>query len=200
MPEETTANDTQAESAATSQEDTTSTAGNAETTEGQEPESKQYSAAYVEELRKEAAQNRIKAKKAEDALKQRQDADLSETERMQKRLAELEEAEKGWATEKQTILLTQAVTSEATKAGAKYPDLIIRSLDRNSVEFDNDGNPTNLGKVIGALRTDYPDLFRSTTGSADGGATNALIRPELRPGIDRLNYAYENESTTAKKR
>ncbi len=168
------------EEATTGQEPTTTDQASTETTpptadnKGQESESKQFTAEYVEELRKEAAQNRIKAKRAEDALKKREEADMTETEKMQRRLAELEEAEKGWATEKQTILLSQAVTSEAAKAGALYPDLLIKSLDRSAVEFDENGKPTNLDKVIGALRKDYPALFRSTNGSADGGAGGSV--------------------------
>jgi hypothetical protein len=97
-------------------------------------------------------------------------ANLSESERKDRRLAELEAAQTAWELERQTLTLRHAAFQAAVKAGAVYPDLVVNAISPASVEWGKDGDPTNLDKVVADARQAYPNLFRVTPGQVDGGA------------------------------
>lgn len=73
------------------------------------------------------------------------------------------------------------------------------ALVQSDLEFDDDGEPTNVDALIAQAKKDEPDLFRAAAGSADGGARDSTAR-EVQPGVDRLAYAYETQSKTARNR
>lgn len=56
----------------------------------------------------------------------------------------------------------------ATKANARAPRTLFKAL-KGELQFDDDGNVTNLSAVIDKAKTDEPDLFKSGAGHADGG-------------------------------
>lgn len=153
----------------------------------------------------ETPENLLKALKAErDARKalekelkplksyreQQEQAKLTETEKLQNRIKELEGKEQQLTQRERTIAVRDGL---ATAAAAEKLGLVassatvIRLLDLDRVEFDDSGTPTNLGPLLKQLAKDEPALFeqRRRTGSADGGAggnqsghqdMNALIR------------------------
>lgn len=117
-----------------------------------------------------------KAKELEKAIAERdrklqeiEDGKLSEMEKLNRRLSELETEKITWERERQEHRVGGAVREAAAKAGAVYPDAVYKLLDSSTLEFDADGNPKNLEKVIEGLRGSYPAIFNGT-GSADGGA------------------------------
>lgn len=172
MSDTTAAAESRADDATQSQADTTTDVTDQTHDADTGAQAEAVSADEIRKVRREAQALRRRLKDAEDELRKRQDAEMTEAERLKKRLDELEKAEQTWKAEKSELLLGQAVSNEATKAGALYPDLLIRSLDRSAIEYDDDGNPTNLPKVVAELKKAYPALFRAPAGSADGGAGN----------------------------
>lgn len=56
----------------------------------------------------------------------------------------------------------------ATKASARAPRTLFRAY-RDQIEYDRDGNPTNIAAVIEAAKADEPDLFKPATGTSDAG-------------------------------
>lgn len=118
-----------------------------------------FDAEYVARLRSEAASYRTKLANAEKELQTRKDAELSGTEKLQKERDELIQERDTLAREVRDSKLIVA----ASKAQAKYPDLIIAKVPHDA-ELDD----KTLERVFKDLRASYPDAFR--TGTADGGA------------------------------
>jgi hypothetical protein len=108
--------------------------------------------------------------KAQARIQELEQANMTEAEKRDRRLAELEAKEATWDVERQTLTLRHSVWQEAMKAGAVYPDLVVQAVSPASVEWAKDGTPANIGKVVAEVRQAYPALFRVTPGSADGGA------------------------------
>lgn len=113
----------------------------------------------IEDLRKEAAANRAKAKEAEDSK-------LTETEKLQKQVTELNEKVQAAERERRQRTVADTVAAAAKKAGALYPETLHKLLD---LDLGEDGMPTNLETAITKAKKDYPALF-GASGSADGGA------------------------------
>jgi hypothetical protein len=116
-----------------------------------------------------------RAEKAEKALKDLQDAQLSEAEKRDKRLAELETSQASWETERQGLLLQAQVERLAARLGFNDPADALGLLDRKEIEFDKNGEPRNLEKLLADLLKAKPYLGgRRMMGSADaGGLTSA---------------------------
>jgi hypothetical protein len=127
-----------------------------------------FDAAYVAELRKEAAANRKRAADAEARLKTIDEAALSETERLTKRATELEAQ---LATEqiarreeriRSAVLVSASSLSYADPEDA-YPLLLARG-DR--VEINEQGEPTNVKKLLEDLLKAKPHLAKVAAGTA----------------------------------
>lgn len=136
---------------------------------GQEPAEEfdaERARALIEKLRPFEKQ----AKQLEKELKAIKDAELSETERLKQ---QLEERDNELNEYRSQIRETRArdATVEAAK-NAINPQAIWRMV-RADVTYDDDGNPENLAPLIAGIQKDMPELFRSTNGSADGGAQGA---------------------------
>lgn len=128
-----------------------------------------FDATYVKQLRQEAAANRKKAAEAEAKLKAREDADLSETQKLQKQADEAnKKAEEAEQRSRQRVARAEVLT-EATKAKLVDPDAAYR-LIRDDIEFGDDGEPKNVATLIKQLAKDRPYLITRSTGSADGGS------------------------------
>jgi hypothetical protein len=97
-----------------------------------------------------------------------QQANQSETERYQARIAELEKRDSDRETERQHDRVQTATVREAAKLGFRDPSDAYRLLDAASIDFDDAGQPTNVGKLLSGLLKDKPYLA-SVNGSADGG-------------------------------
>lgn len=108
--------------------------------------------------------------KAQARIQELEQASMSEAEKRDRRLAELEAERATWDMERQSLTLRHAVWQEAMKAGAVYPDLVVQAISPAQVEWAKDGSPSNVGKVVADARQAYPALFRVTPGTADGGA------------------------------
>lgn len=139
---------------------------------------KVFDAEYVEKLRRENADHRTRATKAEAELAKHKQAQETEAEKIQR---ERDEA----ATRADTA--EKALRSERTKnaiitAAAKVnvdPTLAVRLMAAESVEYDADGNPKDVDKALGDLIKQYPQLAATQSGgsSAANGARSANGQP-----------------------
>ncbi len=137
-------------------------------------------------LQRELAEARREAAKHRTDLRRATDSQLSEAERLQRRVTELEaEREQVLARERGRSIRYAAIDA-ASKLGFRDPDLAVRLLDPSAVEVKDDGTPKNVEKLLSEVlaRSPYlgrtgiaPDFGGGQRGSAPAGSDmNSLIR------------------------
>jgi hypothetical protein len=124
--------------------------------EGQEPE--RFDAEYVKKLRAEAAQYRRRLRELETNLKAREEAELSEQERLRRRLAEAEARLFDLERERQERILQYEVKLQAAQLGIVDPDAAWRLLDLANIEFNEDGTPRGVKQALQELLKAKPYL------------------------------------------
>lgn len=132
-----------------------------------------FDAEYVKKLRAEAAEYRRRLRELEQVVKQHEESKLSETERLQKRLAELEREQAAWQRERQERTLKYETMLAASRLGIVDPEAAYRLLDLAKLEFDEDGNPRNLDKALQELLKAKPYLAGHAAAVA-GSPTNPV--------------------------
>lgn len=124
-------------------------------------------------------------KKSAEELAQLKQSQMTETEKLQNRLKELEGKEQTWQQERRELLLRGTIERTATTLGIVDPEAAYRLLDMSSLEFADDGTPKNVETALKALLKAKPYLGRPGGGSVDGGSgqgappgndMNALLR------------------------
>lgn len=111
----------------------------------------------------------LKAAKAR--LDELETANATELEKAQKRAADLERQASDATARAQEALLRSSVVAEAARKNVIDPDAAVALLDRSAIEFDADGNPTNIADAMDSLLKAKPYLTGGATrGSADLGA------------------------------
>lgn len=113
----------------------------------------------VEDLKKKAAR-----------LDELEAANKSEIEKLTEAAAkEKERADKAEANFR-SLSVRFAVTASAGKLGFIDPEDAYRFLDAEDIDYDDNGEPKNIDKLLGSLAKAKPHLVRgSTNGSGDGG-------------------------------
>jgi hypothetical protein len=128
------------------------------------------------------ASKQLKSLQAE--LDQLRNAGKSEEEQREAALKSLQTEAERWKTRALESAARVAVSDAAAKANAIEPAAIFALVSRD-IDYDDDGQPTNVADVIANARKAYPGLFRAAAGSGDGGKggtgaeandMNALIR------------------------
>jgi len=138
---------------------------------GQEPAAEQFDAEYVRKLRAEAADYRKRLRELEQTVKQHEEAKLSETERLQKRLAELEREQAAYQRERQERTLKYETMLAASKLGIVDPEAAYKLLDLTRIEFDEDGTPRNIEAALKELLKAKPYLAAQPA-AISGSPTN----------------------------
>jgi hypothetical protein len=110
--------------------------------------------AALKAARKEAAQSRNAAKELADLKLQLENAKLSETEKLQKQLAEAQQARDTITHQAQERVMRAEVRAIARELGMK-PELALRLIDLAAVTFDDAGDPTNIAELLQQARTDF---------------------------------------------
>lgn len=115
-----------------------------------------YTKAELEAERQKAA--------AEALKKANEEKDLSELEKAQKRIQELESSNR-------LRDAKDSVVEALKKAGARSPDLIWKAL-QGEIEFDDKGGLKNLDALVSNYKTDFADQFGEPKPDTtiDGGA------------------------------
>lgn len=147
----------------------------------------------IQKLREEVKAAKADVKKTKDLeakLKEIEDAQLSDQERVAKERDDLAAEKAAWEQERQTTNLKLAVYAQATPLGIVDADLALAALDRSKLEYDETGTPKNIADVLLELLEAKPILkgsasTASRTGSTDagggqgGGKAPALTAAEL---------------------
>jgi len=129
------------------------------------------------ELRKaqaEAKRYRLELREIREQLKARDEKDLSETERLEKRAKELDAREaQALQRERDAEVRLAAIT-----AGANAPDAVARLVDPDE----------EIPAAIRRLKRELPQLFynRGTNGSADGGSHGGGVKQSPSEVMDAL--------------
>lgn len=127
----------------------------------------------AKKLRSEANSLRRRLKDFEDQEKARKDAELSETERLAKRVQELEAAESAAKTQ----LVRERTVTAAARLGFSDPEdaiAIISRTDPAVLEPDDDGTLKSVDKALADLAKSKPYLLAATqrpVGSFDTGTS-----------------------------
>lgn len=129
--------------------------------------------ATIAKLREFEKLSKSQAKELESLrqqIKAHDDEKLSETERLKQRVSELEFAESQYKAQIRNIALRGTVAEMATRMGAVYPAAAYKLIDIDEVEFDKDGEPTNVEALLAAAKKSFPLLFRNPSGNADAAS------------------------------
>lgn len=140
---------------------------------------KVFDEAYVKTLRTEAAANRKKADELEAKLKEREDADLSEAQKLAKR-AEDAEAK---VTASQGRVARAESKVKAAELNIINPDTAYK-LIKDDITFDKDGEPENLTELLTALVKDNPFLVKTDQQSSGNPGNPAGGRGGQAPKLD----------------
>lgn len=126
-------------------------------------------------------------KKIADLESQVKDADGASKSEAQKLADELESLKKQLeqtASTGQTRVAKAAIKAAAAAAGAGRPDVVSRLIDPEDVDFDDDGEPTNVDKLVAQIKKSTPELFSvRKPGSGDGGPRGAAAG-DKKPSMD----------------
>ncbi len=122
----------------------------------------------------EAASHRHKAKELDELKAQIEAEKLSETERLQKQLAELQRTHDDHLRTTQERTVTYEVQLQAARMGIVDPGAAAKLLDWSELEFDDNGAPSNVNALLGQLLEAKPYLAGKAVQIApsSGGATN----------------------------
>jgi len=130
----------------------------------------------VKRLRAEAASYRTKLKELEQKVQEHETAKLSEAEKLQKRLAELEREQATYQRERQERTLKYETMLTASKLGIVDPEAAYKPLDLASIEFEEDGTPKNIERALRDLIAKRPYLASAAAGSPTNPARGRLGR------------------------
>ena len=157
----------------------------------------------------EAAQRRKKLDEYERAEQTRKDAELSEMDKLNKRLAEAETARQQALTTANDRLIKAAFVAEAAKHGVEYPEDAFLLADKSNVAVDDSGNVIGVAETVKTLVDGKRLPLRSRAiASLDAGAgstsngqrSTALNEAELatarRLGIKPEDYAANKRRIT----
>ena len=111
----------------------------------------------LEKARKDAAKYRVDAKRlAELEAKEAAaaEAQLSEKERYEKKIADLQAQVADKERQNQERVIRSDIRSAADKLGVK-PELAYRLLDYAAITFNDDGDPTNINALLKAAMEEY---------------------------------------------
>ncbi len=136
-------------------------------------------------LRRENAGLRGRLRTLEKAEEERQQASMTEVERLKAQLAakDSEIAELRTRDGERTVRL--AVVEVANRLGFRNPEMAYKLLDADAVVRDDEGNPTNVEKLLKNLLEKEPYLGKAP-GSPDYGAGQRGRSPDSTPGMSEL--------------
>lgn len=155
--------------------------GTPATDEGQGSESGKFDAAYVQQLRAEAAKHRTERNAFEKRLKEfeakeseRKKSEMSELERLKVELAEAKQSAEAAQRISQERLVRGAIIAEAAKAGFVDPDDAWRLVNASdtSITVDENGQVAGTDKAIKILIKTKPYLVKTAAAAANVNAAD----------------------------
>lgn len=132
---------------------------------------KTYDEKYVQSLRDESASRRVanrelneRVEEMSKQLKAYEDAKLSEKELLEQKVTELSSTYSALQEQARNREIDYQVALAASKGEAGISDvgLIVKLLDRDSLEFDDSNQLVNLQDSLETLKTQHPSLFQAS--------------------------------------
>lgn len=165
--------------AGTTQPTPPASAAPAASAEPQAGDAESISLEKAREMRQEMAALRKRNKEFEDAKRAADEANLSEVERLSKRVKELEESAQASQAEARTLRLRSAVEREAYKRQFADAADAYRLIDHDAIKLNDDGEPTNVGTILDNLAKSKPYLL--VTQPTANGTPPYPVSPTPRP-------------------
>lgn len=187
--------------AAPAQAATSSTTPDLQASDGKSAKTSDDYERMIADLRRENASHRTKLNKFEADEKARADAALSELERANKRATDSEAKIKAM----QEKLVNAHVKLAAKDKGIVDPDLAALAV-QSQLEYDDEGMPSNLDKVLADLVKQKPYLVQaaqaqaSQTAAQTASSQNAPAIPAMNPGRTNIQSPTQQQSLQGQKR
>jgi len=137
----------------TSQEETTE-----ETEETEEVETKTYDEKFVRELKKEAKDRRLKLRDVEAELKNLKNEKLSDSEKKDSRIKELEKQVEALTEEGKSIKLDSSILGIASTKGFKYLDVVLL-LAKKELASEEDADEKTIERIVDQIAKEKPELL-----------------------------------------
>ena len=138
----------------------------------------------AKKLRQEHKALRERLKGYEDEQKKRDDAELTTQQKADKKLAELQRQHSEYQTAAQQRIVRAEVKAAASGVGLD-PGLAAKLIDYAEIEFDDDGEPKNIEKLLAALVKQYPQLVAECGGQRRYDADQQRDAHANQPGAQR---------------
>ncbi|MDP9366280.1 MAG: hypothetical protein M3Q10_19005 [Chloroflexota bacterium] len=176
-------------------------------TKQQDDKAESISLDKARELRQEAANLRkrlkdaeTRAQSAESKVQAAEDKDKTEVERLTGERDRLRADAEATGARLRELAVTTALTGAASRAGARYPDLLVDRLAKRA-EVDDDLAVINADALVAEAKKQYPGLFQVVEGKGDGGKRDQDDRgANIKPGLPRMRAAYETDGITKRRR
>lgn len=136
---------------------------------------------------REAAERRRELDKLKKAQQEKDDADLSELDKLKKENEQLRAENETIKKKSREVVTRSAFVAEASKAGAAHPEDVFRLADLSTIEVDDEGNVKGVPEVVKALveagrvpmsgKPKAPDLDGGA-GSGDRSGKNTQLSAE----------------------
>lgn len=153
-------------------------AANSETQAVEEQE--RFDADYVRKLRAEAAEYRKRLRELEGKVKADEEAKMTEQEKLQKRLAELERKETEYQQTLQARTLEYEVKLHAAQLGIVDAEAAYKLVDLAEIEFDENGKPINIDNVLRDLISKKSWLVAGARSSPTNPARSRLTIDDIK--------------------
>lgn len=139
-------------------------------------------------LRKENKDRRLHAQKVEKELTDRQKQDMTDLEKTQTRVGELETENQELSSRYEVMLLRSAIEREAIKQGFKRPEFAYKLVDLQDVTISQEDEVIGVSAALKKLAKDAPEMLGKTEkpdleggkGGAGDGTLSELDETELR--------------------
>lgn len=130
--------------------------------------------AQLKKVNAESAAHRHKAKELDDLKAQIEAEKLSEKEKLEKKLSELQLQHDTTTRQAQERIINYEVRLQAAQMGIVDPDAAAKLLDWSEIEYEDNGSPTNVQELLNALVKAKPYLKaqQGRQATTSGGATN----------------------------
>lgn len=147
------------------------------------------------EKERSTARDASKALKAAQAkIAEFENRDKSDTERLTAERDKLKLDAETALTKLRTANARSAVIDAVSKLNPTISPVSVFNLVRDGLEYDDDGEPTNVAAALKTLGTQDPGVFRKSGGKGDGGETGAGGAREYASPTDRMASAYDQIS------
>ncbi|HLZ64393.1 MAG TPA: hypothetical protein VKR06_46275 [Ktedonosporobacter sp.] len=144
--------------------------------------------AELEHSHKNAVEERDRHRKKlsgyEEAEKKAQEAQLSEVERIKKQHADLQSQHDALVRETQELRVHQSVERHAARLKFIRPEIAAKLLDWSEIEYEENGSPKNIDKLLEKLVKSMPELAHASSQQAPSTPNQPTTPaiPAMNPG------------------